>query len=105
LGAAGLGDIGTFFPDSDPTFADADSMELLADVVRRVLGAGWVIGNVDCTVVCERPKIAPHRAEMERRLATTVGAPVSVKASTAERLGAIGNGDGVVCLAVALLTQ
>ena len=102
LGAAGLGDIGTHFPDTDPDFAGADSMELLARVVGLV-GASWVVANVDTTVIVEAPKLAPHREEMERRLTATVGAPVSVKAKRGEGLGAIGRREGVACLAVALI--
>jgi 2-C-methyl-D-erythritol 2,4-cyclodiphosphate synthase len=105
LGATGLGDIGQLFPDTDAAFADADSISLLADVVARVTTAGWSIGNVDCTVVCERPKIAPRRAEIETRLRRVVGAPVSVKASTAEQLGALGRAEGIACLAAAVVTR
>jgi 2-C-methyl-D-erythritol 2,4-cyclodiphosphate synthase len=105
LGAAGLGDIGQLFPDSDPTYAGADSMHLLADVVRRLTDAGWSIGNVDCTVVCERPRLAPRRDEMQATLSAAVGAPVSVKASTTEALGALGRGEGVACFAVAVVSR
>jgi 2-C-methyl-D-erythritol 2,4-cyclodiphosphate synthase len=103
LGAAGLGDIGSHFPDDDPAYAGADSTRLLAEVVRTVT-ARWDIGNVDATVVIEAPRLAPHRDEMERRLAGIVGAPVSVKAKRAEALGALGRREGVACFAVALLT-
>src|SRR5690606_7269615 len=75
LGAAGLDDIGSLFPDTDPRWEGADSMELLAEVVRRVRAAGWTAANVDCSVVAERPKLAPRRAEMQRRLSEVVGAP------------------------------
>jgi 2-C-methyl-D-erythritol 2,4-cyclodiphosphate synthase len=102
LGAAGLGDIGTHFPDTDPDLAGADSMGILHRVVELV-GPSWIVANVDTTVVVEAPKIAPHREEMERRLAAVVGAPVSVKAKRGEGLGAIGRGEGVACLAVALV--
>lgn len=105
LGAAGMGDIGQLFPDSDPAHAGADSVTLLADVVQRVRGDGWSVGNVDCTVVCERPRLASRRSEIEARLRAAVGADVSVKASTAERLGALGRGEGIACLAVAVLTR
>ncbi len=104
LGAAGLGDIGTHFPDTDPTWAGADSIALLAEVVRRVAVAGWVPANVDCAVIAEAPKLAPHRVEMERRLTAAVGAPVSVKANRAEQLGALGRREGIACIAVALVT-
>ena len=104
LGAAGLGDLGRHFPDSDPQWAGADSLALLAEVVRLVGAAGWTVANVDCTVVAEAPRIAPHREAMEAALSTAAGAPVSVKATTAEGLGAIGRGEGIAAQAVALLT-
>lgn len=102
LGAAGMGDIGTHFPDTDPAFAGVDSMELLARVVLSVT-TSFEIGNVDVTVILETPKVAPHRAEMERRLADVIGAPVNLKAKRGEGLGAIGRREGVACLAVALV--
>lgn len=102
LGAAGLGDIGSHFPDTDPAFAGADSMDLLARVVRSVT-AQHHISNVDTTVVLEAPRLAPHREEMQRRLEETVGAPVSVKAKRAEALGALGRREGIACFAVALV--
>jgi 2-C-methyl-D-erythritol 2,4-cyclodiphosphate synthase len=105
LGAASLGDMGQHFPDSDPSHRGADSIELLRQVVGRVVADGWSIGNLDCTVVCERPRIAPRREEMEQRLTTAVGAPVSVKARTAEHLGALGRSEGVACFAVAVITR
>lgn len=103
LGAACLGDLGTMFPDSDPELAGVDSMRLLATVAEAVR-AGHDIGNVDATVVLEAPKLAPHRAEMERRLSEVVGAPVTVKPKRAEALGALGRREGVACFAVALVT-
>jgi 2-C-methyl-D-erythritol 2,4-cyclodiphosphate synthase len=102
LGAAGLGDIGSHFPDHDPAYAGIDSTRLLREVVETVT-AEWDIGNVDATVVLEAPRLAPHREEMERRLTGIVGAPVSVKAKRAEALGALGRREGVACFAVALL--
>jgi len=102
LGAAGLGDIGTRFPDDDPAYADVDSIDLLSRVVLMVSGR-WEIGNVDVSVVLEAPKLAPHREAMERRLGEVVGAPVSVKAKRAEALGALGRREGIACFAVALL--
>ena len=103
LGAAGLGDIGDHFPDSDPAWAGADSLDLLTRVVDKVRAAGWRPANVDCTVVLDVLRVAPHRAPMQERLGAVVGAPVSVKATTAEGLGAIGRGEGVACWAVALV--
>lgn len=102
LGAAGLGDIGSHFPDTDPAYAGVDSMELLARVVAEVT-ATFAIGNVDLTVLLEAPKLAPHRLEMERHLSDVVGAPVSVKAKRGEGLGPIGRSEGIACLAVALV--
>lgn len=102
LGAAGLGDIGSHFPDTDPAFAGVDSMELLARVVDKVKG-GFDIGNVDATVILEAPKVAPHRSDMEARLAEVLGAPASVKAKRGEGLGAVGRREGVACFAVALV--
>ncbi|MFV0316509.1 MAG: 2-C-methyl-D-erythritol 2,4-cyclodiphosphate synthase [Microthrixaceae bacterium] len=105
LGAAGLGDIGAHFPDTDDRFRDADSVELLAQVVGEVRGQGWTVANVDCSVVAERPKLAPRRDEMQRRLSEVVGAPVSVKGRRAEGIGAIGRAEGIVCMATALMTR
>jgi 2-C-methyl-D-erythritol 2,4-cyclodiphosphate synthase len=105
LGAAGLGDIGEYFPDSDPQWKGADSMQILRQVVGKVRAAGWRVENVDVNVICERPKIAPHREEMQANLAAAVGAPVSVKGRRAEGLGSIGRVEGIACMAVALLVS
>jgi 2-C-methyl-D-erythritol 2,4-cyclodiphosphate synthase len=105
LGAAGLGDIGQHFPDTDPALADADSVDLLRRAVADVRAAGWQPENVDCTVVTESPKLAPRRAEMEACLSAAVGAPVSVKGKRAEGLGALGRGEGIACTAVALVSR
>jgi 2-C-methyl-D-erythritol 2,4-cyclodiphosphate synthase len=102
LGAAGLGDLGGRFPDNDPAYAGVDSMTLLADVVAEV-SERWLVGNVDCAVVLEAPRLAPHRPEMEARLSAVVGGPVSVKPKRAEGLGSLGRGEGIACFAVALL--
>lgn len=102
LGAAGLGDIGTHFPDDDPAYEGVDSLDLLGRVVLTVSGH-FEIGNIDVTVVLEAPKLAPYRQAIEARLTEVVGAPVSVKAKRAESLGALGRGEGVACFAVALL--
>lgn len=105
LGAAGLGDLGEHFPDTDAAWAGADSLAILARVVGLAADDGWSVANVDCTVLLEAPKLAPHRAEMTRLLGDVVGAgvSVSVKATRAEGLGAIGRGEGVACWAVVLL--
>jgi len=105
LGASGLGDLGRHFPDTDPRWQGVDSTRLLAEVVAMVAGAGWNVGNVDCSVVLEAPRLAPHRAAMEERLSAVVGAPVTVKARRAEGLGALGRGEGVACWAVAVLER
>jgi len=105
LGAAGLGDIGSWFPDDDPATEGADSMALLATVVAGVRAEGWAVANVDCTVVCELPKVAPRRAELQERLAAVVGAPVTVKGKRSEALGALGRKEGIACLAVSLLVE
>jgi len=105
LGAAALGDIGSHFPDTDPRWAGADSIELLRATVAMVARAGWRPGNVDCTVVVEAPALAPHRTLMEETLTAAVGAPVTVKATRAEGLGAIGRGEGIACWAVALVER
>lgn len=105
LGAAGLGDIGELFPDTDAAWADADSVAMLAEATRRVRDAGWEPGNIDASVVTDHPKMAPHRAEMQERLSTAVGAPVTVKGRRPEGLGALGRGEGVACWAVAVVTR
>jgi 2-C-methyl-D-erythritol 2,4-cyclodiphosphate synthase len=99
LGAAGLGDLGTHFPPSDERWRDADSLDLLRTVLGELRGS---VANVDVSVICERPAIGPHRAEMEALLGETLGAPVSVKASTNEGMGWIGRGEGIAAIAVAL---
>jgi 2-C-methyl-D-erythritol 2,4-cyclodiphosphate synthase len=103
LGAAGLGDLGQHFPDDDPRWAGADSIGLLGEVVLRVAAAGLRVVNVDVTVVAERPHLALHREGMADTLSGVVTAPVSVKATRGEGLGAIGRGEGIACLAIALL--
>jgi 2-C-methyl-D-erythritol 2,4-cyclodiphosphate synthase len=97
LGAAGRGDIGTLFPDEDERWRGADSVDLLRTVVGTV---GGRIVNIDATVVCEQPRLAAHRAEMERILAEATSARVSVKATTNEGMGWIGRGEGIACIAV-----
>jgi len=104
LGAVGLGDLGRHFPDSDPPWAGADSLDLLARVGILAGAQGMRVVNADCTVVCERPRLADHTEEMGRRLGAVVGAPVSVKATRAEGLGSLGRVEGIACLAVVLVT-
>ena len=106
LGAAGLGDIGEHYPDTDERYRDADSVELLRTVVASIADAGLVVVNVDCTVVMEAPKLSPHKQEIRTRLAAALGLPqerVNVKASTGEGIGFVGRGEGVAALAVASL--
>lgn len=103
LGAAGLGDLGTHFPDTDDTWAGVDSIELLSRVRGMVEDVGMVVVNADVTVVCERPRLAEHTSAMGERLRAVLQAPVSVKAKRAEGLGALGRVEGIACLAVALL--
>jgi 2-C-methyl-D-erythritol 2,4-cyclodiphosphate synthase len=108
LGAAALDDIGRHFPDTDPRFAGADSLGLLRTVVAELDEGGWEIGNVDATVVLERPKLAPHRDAIRASLAGALGLPldaVSVKATTGERMGFVGRGEGAAALAVATITR
>jgi 2-C-methyl-D-erythritol 2,4-cyclodiphosphate synthase len=105
LGAAGMGDIGQHFPDTDPRFKDADSIALLREVVARVTAEGWAIEHVDATVMLERPKLAPHREAIVARLGEALGASVSVKATTGEGMGFVGREEGVAALAVATLRQ
>jgi 2-C-methyl-D-erythritol 2,4-cyclodiphosphate synthase len=105
LGACGLGDLGEQFPDTDERWRDADSLELLQQVVERVRAAGWSPVNVDCSVVCETPKLAPRRQEMSERLSGVVRAPVTVKGKRAEGLGALGRAEGIACWAIALVER
>jgi 2-C-methyl-D-erythritol 2,4-cyclodiphosphate synthase len=103
LGAAGMGDIGELYPDTDAAFKDADSMALLRDVVERVRGAGWAIDHVDATVMAEAPKLSPHKDAMRTALGAVLGS-VNVKATTGERMGFVGRGEGIAALAVATLS-
>jgi 2-C-methyl-D-erythritol 2,4-cyclodiphosphate synthase len=102
LGAAGLGDIGELFPDTDELWRDADSMALLRDVLGRVQAAGWAVAHVDTTVVLERPKLAPHRDAIRESLASVLGS-VNVKFTTGEKMGFVGREEGAAALAVATL--
>lgn len=103
LGAAGLDDLGSHFPDTDERWWGANSLELLAEVVRLVVEAGWSPVNIDCSVVAERPKLAPRRVEVQERLSDVVGAPVTVKGRRAEGIGGLGRSEGIACLASALV--
>jgi len=108
LGAAGLGDIGHFFPDSDEQYKDADSLHLLAGVMRQLDKHGFMVVNIDITVVSQEPRLAPYMAEMKRKLARVAGADISrinIKATTTEHLGFTGREEGVAAMAVALLEQ
>jgi 2-C-methyl-D-erythritol 2,4-cyclodiphosphate synthase len=108
LGAAGLEDIGCLFPDTDPTYQGADSLELLGSVVRLLRERGWTPVNVDVVVICDEPRIAPHRAAMRARLAAVLRlAPdqVGVKGKTTEGLGLGGTGEGIAAQAVALVER
>jgi 2-C-methyl-D-erythritol 2,4-cyclodiphosphate synthase len=100
LGAAGLGDVGTLFPPEDERWRDAHSLDLLTVTLGNLYGR---VVNVDATVICEVPRLGPHRAEMERNLGEALSAPVIVKATTNESLGWIGRGEGIACIAVALV--
>ena len=108
LGAAGMGDIGQHFPDSDPAYTGADSLKLLEHVMSLLRRAGWSVGNVDATVLAQRPKLSPHIAQMRENLAEAVGVTsdrVNVKATTEEGLGFTGTGEGMAAHAVALLLR
>jgi len=108
LGAAGLGDIGALFPDDDPVYEGASSVALLRDVVARVRDAGWRVANVDVTVVCEGPKLGPHRDRMRGNLAAALGVgadAVGLKATTTEGMGFEGRGEGIAASAVCLLER
>jgi 2-C-methyl-D-erythritol 2,4-cyclodiphosphate synthase len=106
LGAAGLGDIGSLFPSGDERFRGADSLDLLREAYGRVQEAGWRLVNADCVLVGEEPMIAAHRDEMRRRLSAAVdGGEVNVRATTTDRLGFTGRGEGLAAHAVALLER
>jgi 2-C-methyl-D-erythritol 2,4-cyclodiphosphate synthase len=100
LGASGGGDIGTMFPDDEEQWKGADSIDLLRTVVGMVAGP---IINIDATLICEQPRLGPYKAEMERTLATATSARVSVKATSNEGMGWIGRGEGIACIAIAMV--
>ena len=108
LGAAGLGDIGHHFPDTDPRYAGADSLDLLVEVLGSLSQGGWRIGNADMTVVAEEPKLAPFIPQMRERLARAAGVDmdrINIKATTTEHLGFTGRKEGIAALAVVLIEQ
>lgn len=105
LGAVGLGDLGRHFPDTDPAWEGANSVALLTEVVRMAGEQGFVAVNSDCTVIAEAPRLAPHTDAMAAALSAVLRAPVSVKATRAEGLGALGRAEGIACLAIVLLEQ
>jgi 2-C-methyl-D-erythritol 2,4-cyclodiphosphate synthase len=100
LGAAGLGDLGELFPPSEDQWKDADSLDLLRIVVGRLPGPAV---NVDATIICEEPNLSDYKAEMQQKLSEVLSAPVNVKATTNEGMGAIGRGEGIACTAVVLI--
>ena len=106
LGAAALGDVGEHFPDSDSKWKDADSMDLLSGVLSMLAEDGWKVGNIDCTIMAEAPRLAPHRDAMRENLAKRCGidkGKVSVKATTVEGLGSIGRREGIAAHAVVMI--
>jgi 2-C-methyl-D-erythritol 2,4-cyclodiphosphate synthase len=108
LGAAGLGDIGQHYPDSEERWRDADSISLLMEVAGFLEEHGWTVRHVDATVVCESPKLGPHRDAMRDRLSEAVGLPpleVNVKFTTSEGMGFVGRGEGIAALAVATVDR
>jgi 2-C-methyl-D-erythritol 2,4-cyclodiphosphate synthase len=108
LGAAGMGDLGCVFGTDDPAYAGADSQVFLAGVLSRLADAGWAVGNLDCTLVAERPRLGEHRDRLHGSLALLLGVPgdrVNLKATGTDRLGALGRGEGIACVASALVVD
>jgi 2-C-methyl-D-erythritol 2,4-cyclodiphosphate synthase len=105
LGAAGLGDIGSLFPSDGSTPAGISSLDLLRDTLSRIADAGYEVVNADCVLIGEQPRISAHREELERTLVDIVGAPVTVRATTTDKLGFTGRGEGLAAQAVALLRR
>lgn len=108
LGAAAFGDIGGMFPDTDPAFKDADSLELLKAVVKRINEAGYTVGNIDATVIAQRPKLKPHIEKMRENIAIACGVEltqINVKATTEEKLGFSGREEGIAAHAVCIITK
>ncbi|MTD40312.1 2-C-methyl-D-erythritol 2,4-cyclodiphosphate synthase [Erwinia sp. CPCC 100877] len=108
LGAAGLGDIGHLFPDTDPNFKDADSIKLLAEAYQKVSAAAFTIGNIDCTILAEQPKMKPYLEQMKQNIAKACQietSQINLKATTMEKMGFIGHEEGMGAIAVALLEK
>jgi len=108
LGAAGMGDIGQHFPDTDPNYAGANSRTLLRAAAQKVQAAGWNVVNIDCTIIAQAPKMAPHSAQMAKNIAEDLGIAadqVNVKAKTTEKLGFTGRGEGIAAHSVVLLIK
>ena len=108
LGAAGMGDIGELFPDTDPQYRDADSMDLLKTVYRRIVTEGWRVVNLDATIFAQAPKMSPHKSKMVQHLANCLAVDsnrINIKATTTEGLGAIGNGDGMAAMCIVMLAS
>ena len=108
LGAAGLGDIGRHFPDTDPAYAGIDSRTLLRNVAQQLVALGWKVGNVDATIIAQAPKMAPHIAAMTAHIAADLGVAatrINVKATTTERLGFTGRGEGIAAEAVCVIVK
>jgi 2-C-methyl-D-erythritol 2,4-cyclodiphosphate synthase len=105
LGAVGLGDLGQHFPDTDPVWEGANSVALLTEVVRMAAEHGFTCANADCTVIADTPRLAPHTEAMVGTLSTVLGGPVSVKATRAEGLGALGRAEGIAAMAIVLMEQ
>ena len=105
LGAVGLGDLGRHFPDNDPKWEGANSVALLSEVVRLAAAQGFAVTNADCTVIADTPRLAPHTDAMVEQLGRVVGAPVSVKATRAEGIGALGRAEGIACMAIVLMEE
>lgn len=105
LGAAGLGELGTHFPDTDERWRGVSSVELLEEIVEMLRADGWRISNADCSVIAEQPKLAPRKSEMQQVLSRCVGAPVTIKGRRAEGLGALGRAEGIAAVASALIIR
>ena len=106
LGAAGMGDIGAHYPDSDNRYADVDSRVLLRDVAKKLAVGEWRVGNVDATIIAQAPRMAPHVPRMIGNIASDLGVPpaaINIKATTTERLGLVGRGEGIAAMAVVLI--